>query len=70
VNEGMTGKCRSAKHRTLQDKLQDKGHCKDSIKRARMAGVLHERMDYAPRGRMMHIIRENRINDLNSMNMT
>ena len=64
VDEGMTGECRSVKHRTLQDKLQDMGHSKDSIKRARMAGVLHKRMDYAPRGRMLHIIQENRINDL------
>ena len=61
---GVTGKCRSVRRRTLQDKLQDMGHSKDNIKRAHMVGVLHKRMNYAPRGRMVQINRENRINDL------
>ena len=29
-----------------------------------MVSILHKRMDYAPRDRMLHIIKENRINDL------
>jgi len=61
---GVTGKCRSVKRRALQDRLQDMGYSKDSIKRARMVSVLHKRMDYAPRGRMVQIILENRIKDL------
>ena len=64
VDESLSKQCRKVKHRTLQQKLQDMGHSKDSIKRARMVGILHKRMDYAPQGKMIHVIRENRINDL------
>ena len=65
-NYGKTaGIARAVKKKiTLNEKLQEEGHNKPSIQRAKLMGVLHKRLNYASRRKMEGAIDSNRYTDL------